>query len=441
MNEPIVALATPPISSALAVIRISGDKTFEIVESIFSKKIDHKSRQIYYGDIVDNGELIDEVVLNAYVEPHSYTGENLIEIFCHGSMLIANQIIEILLSRGCRLATRGEFTMRAFYHNKIDLIQAESINDVINATTNESKNLSLMSLKGESSSLLLPIKTELADLIANIEVNIDYPEYKDIEEVTIDKIENVSKRMISRIQELIDEGKQGRIIKEGLKVAIVGKPNVGKSSLLNALLHENKAIVTDIAGTTRDIVEGTININGIILHLFDTAGIRESNDKIEQIGIDKAKEIVEECDFAILVLDASLEEDDEDLKLREMIKDKKSIVVYNKVDITNCGKNDGVLISAKNGEINNLLEEINRLVGLEDASFVRPSLNNERQIGLLEKMLKDLNSALFDIQSGLPIDLISIHILDAFNTIKELLGEGDCQDLTGEIFSRFCVGK
>ena len=267
--ETIVALATAPIKSALAIIRVSGDDAFELVSKCFSKDIrDIKERTLLFGNIVDNKKVIDEVVLAIYKGPKSFTGEDLVEIMCHGSMLIANEIIELLLSKGARYATNGEYSSRAFLNGRIDLIQAEAINDVINASSKEAKELSILSLKGKTSELILPIKKRIADVLSLIEVNIDYPEYEDIEVANKNHVISLVDELVPQINSLVESGEKGLIIKEGIKVALVGKPNVGKSSLLNALLGESKAIVTDIAGTTRDVVEGEINLNGVVLHLI-----------------------------------------------------------------------------------------------------------------------------------------------------------------------------
>ena len=441
MFETIVALATPPFKSALAIIRVSGEDCFDIVSKCFSKdltKVD--KRTSFVGQIVDGDILIDDVVLIAYKGPRSFTGEDLAEIICHGSMLIANQIIKILLSKGARLAERGEYSMRAYLNGKVDLVQAEAINDVINAQTEEAKTLSLMSLEGETSSLINPIKTKIADLIALIEVNIDYPEYEDIEVANKEKIVTSIDEMIPIIDNLVSDGEKGRIIKDGVKVAIIGKPNVGKSSLLNALMGEEKAIVTDIAGTTRDIVEGDINLNGVVLHLLDTAGIRESDDKVESIGINKAKETINQAELVIVVLDASQELDDEDKEILELSKNKNRIIVYNKTDLKKIS-GDALSISALNNDITALKDEIYRVLGLDDKSFKQPSLNNVRQIGLLRQAKESLLDAKKDALNDLGVDLISVSLMDAYTSVLSITGENHDIDISKEIFSRFCVGK
>ena len=442
MFETIVALATPALKSALAIIRVSGDDCFDVVSKCFSKDIRNiKERTCLIGNIVDNNQIIDEVVINVYKGPKSFTGEDLVEIMCHGSMLIANQIIELLLSNGARYATNGEFSSRAFLHQKIDLVQAEAINDLINSTTNEAKNLSLLSLSGETSSLIAPLKEKLAYLVSLIEVNIDFPEYEDIEIANKQIVVQTCDDINSDIEKLIKDGEKALIVKEGLKVAIVGKPNVGKSSLLNALIGEDKAIVTDIAGTTRDVVEGDVNLKGIVLHLLDTAGIRDAHDKVESIGVDKSKESIAKADLVIVVLDGSSTLDKEDEMILNITKDSNRIIVYNKSDKTNKKEDGNLYISALNKNISPLVNEIYKRVGLTDEVFKTPSLNNVRQLGLLKNAYNSLQQAKEDALMDLSIDLVDISIMHAYNSILEILGENNQGDLTKEIFSHFCVGK
>ena len=439
MFETIVALATAPIKSALSIIRLSGDDVFEVVNKCFNKDllaIDKKT--ILYGSIIDEGEKIDDVVLLAYKGPKSFTGEDSIEIICHGSPLICKQIIEACIKNGARMATNGEFSSRAYMHNKIDLVQAEAINDVINATTKEAKNLSLLSLDGKTSELVKPIKTRIADLLSLIEVNIDYPEYEDIEVANKDKVVAVVDELIPQIDILVEEGQKAKIINEGVKVALVGKPNVGKSSLLNAFLGEDRAIVTDIAGTTRDVVEGHVNIDGVVLHLYDTAGIRESNDKIESIGIEKSKKTIQEADLVVVLLDSSSDLDDEDKQILEYTKRYNPIVVYNKDDSNAFNK---LSISALNNQIQPLIDVIKERIGLDEKSFSTPALNNARQLGLLNKAKESLLKAKEDALNDLTIDLLSTSLFDAYTSVLEILGEANQIDLAKEIFSRFCVGK
>ena len=439
MFETIVALATPPLKSALGIVRLSGDDVFDVVSKCFSKDLrDIKEKTILYGHIIDNDEKIDDVVLLAYKGPKSFTGEDSVEIICHGSPLIYKQIIETCIKNGARMATNGEFSSRAYMHNKIDLVQAEAINDVINATTKEAKNLNLLSLDGKTSDLIRPIKTKIADILSLIEVNIDYPEYEDIEVANKDKIISVVDELIPEINALLDDGQKAKIINEGVKVAIVGKPNVGKSSLLNAFMGEDRAIVTDIAGTTRDVVEGSANIDGIVVHLYDTAGIRESSDKIEAIGIEKSKKTIKEADIVVVVLDSSNELDEEDKQIMDYTKDLNPIVVYNKDD---AGSSKELSVSALNNQIEPLIKAIKERIGVDEQSFSKPALNNARQLGLLAKAKESLLAAKRDAENDLTVDLISTSLFDAYTSVLEILGEANQLDLSKEIFSRFCVGK
>ena len=440
MFETIVALATAPIKSALAIVRLSGDDVFEVVGKCFSKDLSNiKERTIVYGSVINDNEKIDDVVLLAYRGPRSFTGEDSIEIICHGSPLISKQIIEACIKNGARMATNGEFSSRAYMHNKIDLVQAEAINDVVNSTTKEAKKLNLLSLDGKTSNLIKPIKTRIADILSLIEVNIDYPEYEDLEVANKDKIVEVIDELIPQIDILLSDGEKAKIINEGVKIALVGKPNVGKSSLLNAFLGEDRAIVTDIAGTTRDVVEGNVNIDGLVLHLFDTAGIRDSKDTIESIGIERSKKTIKEADLVVVVLDSSQELDEEDKQILDFAKEYDPIVVYNKDD--NDSNTDKLSISALNGQIEPLIKAIKERVGIDEKAFSKPALNNTRQLGLLSKAKESLLIAKKDALNDLTVDLISTSLFDAYTSILEILGESNQLDLSKEIFSRFCVGK
>ncbi|MGM9873563.1 MAG: tRNA uridine-5-carboxymethylaminomethyl(34) synthesis GTPase MnmE [Bacilli bacterium] len=442
MNETIVALATPPFKSALAVIRISGDDAFDIVSKIFTKDIRNiTKRTSFIGKIIDGNEVVDEVVLLAYKSPASFTGEDLVEIISHGSSLITNQIIELVISKGARYAVNGEFSSRAFLHNKVDLIQAEAINDVINATSKEAKKLSLLSLDGSTSKLIYPIKTKLADLMSLIEVNIDYPEYEDIEVAGKSQVEETTTYLIDVIDDLVKSGEKGKIVKDGLKVAIVGRPNVGKSSLLNALLNEDKAIVSDIEGTTRDIVEGDVFLDGLTLHLLDTAGIRESQDMIEGIGVSKAKKSILEAEFVLLVIDAKEGITKEDKEIIDIIGEKDHLIIYNKGDLLTEKDDDKIYISAINKDISILVNKIKEYFSLDEQVFSKPSLNNVRQIGLLKSIKENLIIARNDALNDIPLDIVEVSLLSAYRNVLDLLGEDNKIDLSKEIFSRFCVGK
>ena len=441
MFETIVALATPPLRSALAIVRLSGDDCFFIVSKFFTKDITKVEKNtIYHGFIKDEEELIDEVVLLAYKGPKSFTGEDSVEIMCHGSPLIFNRIIKVALKNGARLATNGEYSSRAYAHGKLNLMQAESINDLINAETEESKKLSLMALKGDTAKLIEPLKKSLGDILSLIEVNIDYPEYLDIEEANNEKIVEICKENIKYIKKLIKDGVKGNIIKDGINVAIVGKPNVGKSSILNALLNENKAIVTDVKGTTRDIVEGKINLNGVVINLFDTAGIRESSDEVESIGIEKSISKLKDSDIVLCVFD-SQEYDDEDKEITKLVEGKNTIFVYNKKDLVQNNLDDKLYVSALNRDVEPLKKAIIEKLGLSKENYDNPSIANTREIGILENIKTILEQVLIDVKSEIPIDLINSELKEAYLKTLSITGEDNDFDIAKEIFSRFCVGK
>ena len=441
MFETIVALATAPLKSALSIVRLSGDDCFFVVNKIFSKDLTkYTKNSIIHGQIIDGTETVDDVVLLLYIAPHSFTGENSVEIISHGSPIIFNKIIDLCIKSGARLATGGEFSSRAYFHGKMNLMEAESINDLINAESEESKKISMMALEGKTSLLIEPIKTKLGDLLSNIEVNIDYPEYLDIEEANNEKIVEFCRDILKYIDELIKNGNKGNIIKDGIKIAIVGKPNVGKSSILNALLNEEKAIVTNIKGTTRDIVEGKINLNGIIINLFDTAGIRESSDVVEEIGIKKSIEKLNDSDIVLCVFD-SANFDNEDKEILELVKNKKHIIVYNKSDLIKEKVADNLYISALNKDIEPLKNKILEILDLKKENYENPSIANVRELGLLKNIKEILKNVLRDTENDVPIDIINSEIKEAYLKTLSITGEDFDFDISKEIFSRFCVGK
>ena len=441
MFETIVALATAPLKSALSIVRLSGDDCFFVVNKIFSKDLTkYTKNSIIHGQIIDGTETVDDVVLLLYIAPHSFTGENSVEIISHGSPIIFNKIIDLCIKSGARLATGGEFSSRAYFHGKMNLMEAESINDLINAESEESKKISMMALEGKTSLLIEPIKTKLGDLLSNIEVNIDYPEYLDIEEANNEKIVEFCRDILKYIDELIKNGNKGNIIKDGIKVAIVGKPNVGKSSILNALLNEEKAIVTNIKGTTRDIVEGKINLNGVIINLFDTAGSRESSDVVEEIGIKKSIEKLNDSDIVLCVFD-SANFDNEDKEILELVKNKKHIIVYNKSDLIKEKVADNLYISALNKDIEPLKNKILEILDLKKENYENPSIANVRELGLLKNIKEILKNVLRDTENDVPIDIINSEIKEAYLKTLSITGEDFDFDISKEIFSRFCVGK
>lgn len=441
-NNIIVALATPPMEGALAIIRVSGENCFSLLRKIFSNKTQYEGHKLYYGKIKDEEEILDEVLVSTFKKPHSFTGEDSFEISCHGGMFIVERVIALCLKHGAKLAAKGEFTKRAFLNNKIDLIQAEAINDMIRATSEEEASLAVYSLQGQTSNLINNLKDKIIDLVANIEVNIDYPEYDDAEEVTKEIASKKIKDIISDTNQLLKEARIGKMIKDGLNVAIVGQPNVGKSSLLNTLLKEDKAIVTSEAGTTRDIVEGVINLDGLKLNLLDTAGIRKEAGSIEKIGIEKSKETIEKADLVLLLFDGSQPLDDLDKELIKLTKDKNHIKVINKTDLGLKIDIDGVKISTHTKDIDNLLKAIKEKVGYNYDNYQnKPMLTNIRHIGLLKAALENLKEAEKEIQGDIPIDLVNIEIMNALNNIEDILGNKTKMDLHDQIFSKFCLGK
>ena len=444
MDRPIIALATPPLKGALAVIRTSGEGVFAITDELFSKKISGiKERGLFVGEMHNaEGKRIDQVVVLAYPGPKTMTGEDVVEIIPHGSMLIVNEIIEAYEAKGCSYATRGEFSSRAFYNGKMDLVEAEAVNDLINATTIESKDLALKSLSGEASKLLKPIKDRIASLMALIEVGIDFPEYTDVEEASTAKIAKESKEIKKDVDALIADAHDGQIIKGGVNVAIVGEPNVGKSSILNALLEEEKAIVSDIPGTTRDIVEGDISVHGVPLHLLDTAGIRASKDKIEEIGVTLSEKSIEKADVVVLVLSAAENQmSQKEKEIVELAKGKRLILCYNKEDLAASKDEKKLYVSALNKNVEPLKEEIYKTLNLSEESFSKPSLSNPRQIGLLRQISENMREVSIDADNNAPMDLLSVNLQAAYHAAQDILGETGAADVQDEIFSRFCVGK
>ena len=441
INDTIVALCSGAVKSAIAVIRVSGSDSFNIVNSIFSNKKEREHQKAYYGFIKDKDEIVDEVMVTYYFNPKSFTAEDMVEISCHGNMYIVSKIIELLISKGARIAEPGEFSKRAFLFNRIDLVNAEAINDLINATSKQAVKLALSGLKGLTSDYVEKLSSDLLDVIGQIEVNIDYPEYDDIEQLRYDSVLPSINNFLTQLDKVIDDTKKGQTIKDGINTVILGRPNVGKSSLLNTLLKEDKAIVTNIAGTTRDIVEGKIDFYGLTLNLVDTAGIRESDDIIENIGIEKSLKSLEKAQLVLLVIDGTEKLTQEDLDLLEKTKDYNRIVVVNKTDKDVKVSLDGaVYISTLNKDIKQLEIKIKEM--FNDLSYNdEPLLFNARQLGLLNKAKESLLSAKNEAINGQVIDIIAIDLQSAYNSILQILGRSNQEDLLNNIFSRFCLGK
>lgn len=445
-NDVIVALATPPMNAALAIIRVSGEEAINLVEKIFSRNLKNVAGQtMVYGFIEDKdtNSIIDEVMVGVYRAPRSYTGENLVEINCHGGMFIVNNIMKELIKNGARMAEKGEYTKRAYLNGKLDLIQAEAIHDMIMATSESNVSVAINSLKGKTSNVVNELIEDILDIRSLIEVNIDYPEYDEASLITQLSLKEQLNSLRGKIEKTLNEGYIGKIITDGVKVAIVGKPNVGKSSLLNVLLGEDKAIVTDIAGTTRDVVEGKINLNGLTLHFFDTAGIREATDVVEKIGVNKSKEAIEKADVVLLVLDSSQSLEEEDKQMLELTENKKRIVVLNKIDkgFNKTGV-EGIMVSAKSEEIAILKEELIKVIGINTKNYEnKPMLSNIRQIGLLKQALKCLDTAIRANEAGLSVDLVAVDLQDCYYALLDILGKRKQDEIIDTIFSKFCLGK
>lgn len=450
MNDTICAISTALGVGAISIIRVSGDEAIDIVNKIFDKDLTKKkSHTINYGHIVYNGEIIDEVMVSIMKSPKTFTKEDIVEINSHGGVAVTNKVLEILLLEGARLAEPGEFTKRAFLNGRIDLVEAESIMDLIESKTETSRKLAISGMEGKVSKLVKNIIDNLVKVNANIEVNIDYPEYEDIEIVTKEKIEEMSKYINKELTKLLNESENGKLIKDGINTLILGRPNVGKSSILNKLIEEDKAIVTSVAGTTRDIVEGQIRVNGILLNIIDTAGVRETEDIVEKIGVEKSLSLVNDADLIILVFNNNEKITDEDKKLLEYTKEKKRIIVINKIDLENNLdisnlKNERIVkISAlKDSGIESLKNEINDMFNLEEINLGDFTyLSNSRQISLVKKAVeisKNLEDAL---NNDVPIDLLEIDIKEICEILGEIIGESYDDKLIDTLFSNFCLGK
>lgn len=450
MNDTICAISTALGVGAISIIRVSGDDAIDIVNKIFDKDLTKKeSHTINYGHIVYKGEIIDEVMVSIMKSPKTFTKEDIVEINSHGGVAVTNKVLEILLLEGARLAEPGEFTKRAFLNGRIDLVEAESIMDLIESKTETSRKLAISGMEGKVSKLVKDIIDNLVKVNANIEVNIDYPEYEDIEIVTKEKIEEMSKYINKELTKLLNESENGKLIKDGINTLILGRPNVGKSSILNKLIEEDKAIVTSVAGTTRDIVEGQIRVNGILLNIIDTAGVRETEDIVEKIGVEKSLSLVNDADLIILVFSNNEKLTDEDKKLLEYTKEKKRIIVINKIDLENNLdisnlKNERIVkISAlKDSGIENLKNEINDMFNLEEINLGDFTyLSNSRQISLVKKAVEISKNLEDTLNNDVPIDLLEIDIKEICEILGEIIGESYDDKLIDTLFSNFCLGK
>ena len=450
MNDTIAAISTALGVGAISIIRVSGNDSIKIANKIFKGKDLTKvpSHTIHYGYIVSGNEIIDEVLVSVMLSPKTFTKENIVEINSHGGIATTNKVLQLLLTNGARLAEPGEFTKRAFLNGRIDLVEADGIMNLIESKNEKSRQLSINQLSGKVSKLIQDLRDNLISVISNIEVNIDYPEYEDIEVLTNETIYpellNFKKKLIN----IITKSKDSKIINQGINVCIIGRPNVGKSSLLNTLLEEDKAIVTDIEGTTRDIVEGKITLNGIILNIIDTAGIRETDNLVEKIGVEKSLDIINKSDLIILMLNNNEPLTEEDKNLLNIIKDKTNIILVNKNDLDtkidySTLPNNIIKISVNNNEgiddLKNRIIELFNLGNLETDDLTY--LSDARSIALLEKSLTKIEDSITSIKNNEPIDIVELSLKDSWNLLGEIIGETYTDELIDELFSRFCLGK
>ena len=454
MNDTICAIATSQGVGAIAIIRVSGEDSIKIVNSIFKGKDLTKveSHTINYGHIINKKkEIIDEVLVSVMKAPKTFTVEDVVEINTHGGIAPTNKVLEELLINGCRLAEPGEFTKRAFLNGRIDLLEAEAVMDMIEAKTESQRKMAANQIDGKTSTLINELRNDMIEVISNINVNIDYPEYDDVDVITNEIMIPKIVKLKERINKILKESKNGLIIKEGIKTSIIGRPNVGKSSLLNALLQEDKAIVTDIAGTTRDIVEGQISINGIILNMIDTAGIRETEDVIEAIGVEKSIKMMNDSDLVLFILNNNEELTKDVEKLLKEVQNKKYIIIVNKKDLetkldlskSNINKDNIINMSIINNQgIEELKERITEMFNLSQIETKDPTyLSNTRSISILEKCLQSIEEVENGLNNSMPIDMIELDIRNIWEKIGEINGSTYEEELLDEMFSRFCLGK
>ena len=454
MNDTICAIATSQGLGAISIIRVSGEEAINIVNKIFKGKnlTEVASHTINYGHIIDeNNKIVDEVLVSVMLAPKTYTTENVVEINTHGGIITTNKVLELLLVNGCRLAEPGEFTKRAFLNGRIDLLEAEAVSDKINALTTKQNELANNQLTGKVSDLINNLRDEMIQIISNINVNIDYPEYDDVDTITNELLIPKISDLKNKITKILDESNNGKIIKDGIKTSIIGSPNVGKSSLLNELLGSEKAIVTDIAGTTRDIVEGQISINGILLNMIDTAGIRKTTDKVEEIGVKKSIRMLEESDLVLFVLNNNDPLQNEQKELFKSLKNKKYLILINKVDLEQklniselkIAEDKIIKMSIINHQgIDKLKEKIIEIFNLEELDSKDPTyLSNARSTSILKKCLKSIEEVEIGIKNNQPIDMIELDIKNIWEELGKINGSSYEEELLDEMFSRFCLGK
>lgn len=451
MNDTIAAISTALGVGAISIVRISGDDAIEIANKVFKGADLSKvpTHTINYGHIIDNGEIIDEVLVSIMKAPKTFTMEDIVEINCHGGINTTNRVLSLILSNGARLAEPGEFSKRAFLNGRIDLVEAEGIMDLINAKTEKMRKLALNQLGGKVSDLIRNLRESIRDVLINIDVNIDYPEYEDILVVTKDMIVTHLGDVKNQIKKILTESENSRIIKDGIKTVIIGRPNVGKSSILNCLLQEDKAIVTDLPGTTRDIVEGTINIDGIMLNIVDTAGIRDTGDIIEQIGVAKSIKMIDDADLVIVVLNNNELLTPDDIELLDKTKNSKRIIFINKTDLPS--KLDDHVIqnsnvvrgnTTTNDGLDSLKVKIKAMFNIDaidktDFTY----LSNARQIGILNQASELIGDIEISLKNDVPVDIIAIDIKKVWELLGDIIGENYGDELINELFKQFCLGK
>ncbi|WKF65784.1 tRNA uridine-5-carboxymethylaminomethyl(34) synthesis GTPase MnmE [Streptococcus equi] len=451
--DTIAAISTPLGEGAIGIVRLSGTKALDIAKSIFKGKdlTTVASHTLNYGHIIkpSTGEVIDEVMVSVMLAPKTFTREDVIEINTHGGIAVTNDILQLLIKQGARMAEPGEFTKRAFLNGRIDLTQAEAVMDLIRAKTDKAMSIAIKQLDGSLSQLISDTRQEILNTLAQVEVNIDYPEYDDVEEMTTALLRDKTREFQALLEQLLRTAKRGKILREGLSTAIIGRPNVGKSSLLNTLLREDKAIVTDIAGTTRDVIEEYVNIKGIPLKLVDTAGIRETDDLVEQIGVERSKKALQEADLVLLVLNASEKLTEQDKALLALSQDSNRIILLNKTDLDQVIEKDqlpeeAIPISVlQNQNIDQIEDRINQLffdhTGLieQDATY----LSNARHISLIEQAVQSLEAVNEGLALGMPVDLLQIDLTRAWEILGEITGDAAPDELITQLFSQFCLGK
>ncbi|MFH7819897.1 tRNA uridine-5-carboxymethylaminomethyl(34) synthesis GTPase MnmE [Neobacillus thermocopriae] len=458
--DTIAAISTPMGEGAIAIVRLSGDQAIPIAEKLFKSKSGKKlsemaSHTIHYGHLVDpnSGQVIEEVMLSLMRGPKTFTKEDVVEINCHGGIVSVNRVLQLVLNHGARLAEPGEFTKRAFLNGRIDLSQAEAVMDLIRAKTDRAMNVALGQMEGRLSKLIQRLRQEILEILAHIEVNIDYPEYDDVEEMTHTMLLPKANHVREEIKKLLQTSQQGKILREGLSTVIVGRPNVGKSSLLNSLVQENKAIVTDIPGTTRDVIEEYVNVRGVPLRLLDTAGIRETEDIVERIGVERSRQVLKEADLILLVLNYSDELTKEDENLFEAVKGMDVIVIVNKTDLPQKIDLERVMELASDYKlVTTSLKEDQGVDELEEAIaslFFEGSIeakdvtyvSNSRHIALLNQSLKAIEEAIEGVEIGTPIDIVQIDLTRTWELLGEIIGDSVHESLIDQLFSQFCLGK